>query len=213
VKLNFNCDDDVFVIVGVHNLDIGHRWEFGFRPGTLFLYPLYWELDGFQKAVLTRERKWGFHWKPNPVNSWLVVHNPVQCCANRRPSDICRGSARNTVAWIHQRFKTPWNILNVHRNIAGTLSRIQQYCTVSRRCKLTSFWTVKIYIYIYIKVKWSRYGPGVAQSVGRGIALLFRDHGNRRGWVVSSTPRPHFAHRKDPVPILQEAGWAPGSVW
>jgi len=33
------------------------------------------------------------------------------------------------------------------------------------------------------------------------------------GWVVSSTPRPHFTPGKDPVPILQEAGWAPGPVW
>ena len=55
------------------------------------------------------------------------------------------------------------------------------------------------------KVKWSRYRPGVAQRLGRGIALLFHDHGNRRGWVVSSTPRPHFTPGKDPVPILQEA--------
>ena len=31
--------------------------------------------------------------------------------------------------------------------------------------------------------------------------------------MVSSTPRPHFTLRKDPVPILQEAGWAPGPVW
>jgi len=62
------------------------------------------------------------------------------------------------------------------------------------------------------KVKWSRYRPGVAQRVGRGIALLFHDRGTRMGWVISSTPRPHFTPRKDPVPILQEAGWAPGSV-
>ena len=55
--------------------------------------------------------------------------------------------------------------------------------------------------------------PSVAQRVGRGIALLFHDHGTRRGWVVSSTPRPHFTPGKDPVPILQEAGWAPGPVW
>jgi len=32
-------------------------------------------------------------------------------------------------------------------------------------------------------------------------------------WVVSSTPRPHFTPRKDPVPILQNAGWVPGPVW
>ena len=64
-----------------------------------------------------------------------------------------------------------------------------------------------------VKVKCSRYRPSVAQRVGRGIALLFHDHGTRRGWVVSSTPRPHFTPGKDPVPILQEAGWAPGPVW
>jgi hypothetical protein len=31
--------------------------------------------------------------------------------------------------------------------------------------------------------------------------------------VVSSTPRPYFTPGKDPVPIVQEAGWAPGPVW
>ena len=64
-----------------------------------------------------------------------------------------------------------------------------------------------------VKVKWSRYRPGVARRVGRGIALLFHDRGTRRGWVASSTPRPHFTPGKDPVPIVQEAGWAPGPVW
>ena len=31
--------------------------------------------------------------------------------------------------------------------------------------------------------------------------------------MVSSTPRPHFTPGKDPVPIVQEAAWAPGPVW
>jgi len=31
------------------------------------------------------------------------------------------------------------------------------------------------------KVKFSRYRPGVAQTVGRGIALLFHDRSTRRG--------------------------------
>jgi len=70
-----------------------------------------------------------------------------------------------------------------------------------------------IIIIIIIKVKWSRYRPGMAQRVGRGIALLFHDRGTRRGWVVSSTPRPHFTPGKDPIPILQEIGWAPGPAW
>ena len=26
-------------------------------------------------------------------------------------------------------------------------------------------------------------------------------------------PRPHFTPYKDPAPIVQEAGWAPGPVW
>ena len=63
------------------------------------------------------------------------------------------------------------------------------------------------------KVKWSRYRPGVAQRVGRSSALLLHDRGTRRRWVVSSTPQLHFTPEKEPVPILQEAGWAPGPVW
>jgi len=55
---------------------------------------------------------------------------------------------------------------------------------------------------------------GVAERVGRGIALLFHDRSTRRrGRVVSSMPRPHFTLGKDLVPILQEAGWIPGLVW
>ena len=54
----------------------------------------------------------------------------------------------------------------------------------------------------------------MAQRVGRDTALLFHDRGTRRGGgVVSSTPRPHFTPGKDPVPILQEAEWAPEPVW
>ena len=63
------------------------------------------------------------------------------------------------------------------------------------------------------QLKWSRYRPGVTQRLGRGIALLFHDRGTRRGWMFSSTPRPHFTPGKDPVPFLQEAGWGPGPVW
>ena len=31
--------------------------------------------------------------------------------------------------------------------------------------------------------------------------------------MVNRSPRPHFIQGKDPVPILQEDGWAPGPVW
>jgi hypothetical protein len=52
-----------------------------------------------------------------------------------------------------------------------------------------------------------------AQRRSSGIALLFHDHGTRRGWGVNVMPRLLFTPGKDPVPIVQEAGWAPGSVW
>ena len=45
------------------------------------------------------------------------------------------------------------------------------------------------------------------------VALPFLDHGTRRGLGVSITPLPLFNSGKDPVPILQEAGWTPGLVW
>ena len=56
-------------------------------------------------------------------------------------------------------------------------------------------------------------GVCILTVVIHSIALLFLDGGTRMGWVVSSTPRPHFTPGKDPVPTVQEAGWAPGSVW
>ena len=46
-----------------------------------------------------------------------------------------------------------------------------------------------------------------------GIALPFLDHDTRMGWGVSVTPRPLFTLVKDPVSIVQEAGWALGPVW
>ena len=52
-----------------------------------------------------------------------------------------------------------------------------------------------------------------AHRGSRGIALLFHDHGTRRGWGVSVTPRPLFTPGKDPVPVVQETEWAPGPNW
>jgi len=76
---------------------------------------------------------------------------------------------------------------------------------------------IYIYIYIYIYMHSctgteALYRP-YAHRGSRGIALLFLGHGTRRGWGVSVTPRPLFTPGKDPVPIVQEAGWALGPVW
>jgi len=70
-----------------------------------------------------------------------------------------------------------------------------------------------LYCNIKKNVKWSHHRSGVAQRVGRGIALFFHDRGIRRGRVASSTPRPHFTPGKDPVPVLQETECSPGPVW
>jgi len=64
------------------------------------------------------------------------------------------------------------------------------------------------------KGKWSRYRPGVAQRVGRGIALLFHDRGTRRGWVVSSTPRPPLPPGETRYPLYRRLGEPQGrSGW
>ena len=44
------------------------------------------------------------------------------------------------------------------------------------------------------------------------IGLPFLDHGTRRGWGISFTPRPIFTPGKDPVPIVQEAGRSRGGM-
>jgi len=33
------------------------------------------------------------------------------------------------------------------------------------------------------------------------------------GWVVNAMPRPLYPLERDPVPIVWEAEWAPGTVW
>jgi hypothetical protein len=51
-----------------------------------------------------------------------------------------------------------------------------------------------------------------AEGPQGGTALPFLDFGARRGWVAA--PRlGRFTPGKDPVPIVQEAGWASGLVW
>ena len=51
-----------------------------------------------------------------------------------------------------------------------------------------------------------------AHRGSKGIALPFHDHGTRRGEVSASHPG-RFYPRENPVPSVQEAGWAPEPVW
>ena len=50
--------------------------------------------------------------------------------------------------------------------------------------------------------------------MSRGIALLFSGtFGSGSGWDVQPHASAASTPGKDPVPIVQEAGWAPGPVW
>ena len=52
-----------------------------------------------------------------------------------------------------------------------------------------------------------------AHGGSTGRVLIFLDYGTRRGWGVSVKSRPLFSPGKDPVPIVQEAAWAPWPIW
>ena len=122
-------------------------------------------------------------------------------------------SGRRIVNDISQMIYHKWYITNALRT--------------NSNAKITSFLICDLKYELDIKLcakfKWGmlcaaegeviRYRPDVAQRVGRGIALVFHDRGTRRGWVISSTPRPHFTPGKDSVPILQNVVWASGLVW
>ena len=67
---------------------------------------------------------------------------------------------------------------------------------------------------LYVKkVKWSHYRSGVAQRVGRDIALLFHNRGTRKLRVVSSTPRPHVTPGKTRYPLYRRLGGPQGRSW
>jgi len=49
-----------------------------------------------------------------------------------------------------------------------------------------------------------------AQTRNSGTALLFIEPRRKLGWVVNATPRPLYPRKRDAVPTIQEAEWAPG---
>ena len=62
------------------------------------------------------------------------------------------------------------------------------------------------YIFTPKKVKISRYRPGVAQRVGRGIALLFHDRGTRR-WVSGQQYAPAALYPRERPGTHCTGGW------
>jgi hypothetical protein len=55
----------------------------------------------------------------------------------------------------------------------------------------------------------------VTQKGRRGITLLILYLSTRWGWVVNAMPRPLFSRgkKKAPIPIVEEAVYAPGPIW
>ena len=85
-----------------------------------------------------------------------------------------------------------WGSVQAVRPIGGVEVQVKVKCTVVHALRLCTGRT--------------------AHRGSWGIALFFLDHGIRNGRGVSVTPRPIFTPGKDPVTIVQEAGWAPGPV-
>ena len=95
--------------------------------------------------------------------------------------------------FIREHVKIRCDISVRNRQDYGNQTRVREI-----RPMATSSYMVHTYTYTVKEVKWSHYRPGVAQRVGRGIALLFHDRGTRRGWVVSSTSWQHFTPGERP---------------
>jgi hypothetical protein len=60
---------------------------------------------------------------------------------------------------------------------------------------------IKTILKLWYEVKQPRYRSGCGPEGGKVITLLFQELDARRGWVVRSTPRPHFTPRKTRCPL------------
>jgi len=92
-------------------------------------------------------------------------------------------------------FKTTWLYLIEYK----------AYRTVVLRQSLPN-----IFHYIEVKVKFTRHRPGVAQRVGRGIALLFLDRGTRRGEWSAARPGRTLPPGKNRYPFYRRLGGPQG---
>jgi len=90
------------------------------------------------------------------------------------------------------------------RKMKGSLNRVT----------ITSSRTMSQLFIIIKNVKWSRYRPGVALRVGRGIALLFHDRGTRRGEWSAARPGRNLPPGKTRYPLYRRLGGPQGrSGW
>jgi hypothetical protein len=52
-----------------------------------------------------------------------------------------------------------------------------------------------------------------AQRGSTGITLLIPNLGARWEFVINAMPRHLYPRKRNPVLVVQEAGWAPGLIW
>ena len=75
---------------------------------------------------------------------------------------------------------------------------------------------VSMYVCIYICIYIQNFILEQAmKAIGRVEVQFYSlfNFGARWGWQVNATSRPLYPRERGPVPIVQEAGWATGSVW
>ena len=85
-----------------------------------------------------------------------------------------------------------------------TVRSLEKEVTVSSEMSAATVFKVKIKVTL---IQALRLCTGrTAHRESRGIALPFNDHGTRRGWGVSVTPRPLFTPGKTRYPLYRRLG-------
>jgi len=185
VNINFLCDVRVF-----------HATSTMFKTKTQ-------RTDSTNFPPICKSTKWPL---PKVFLTQILCAIRMSPTSNTLPFSYILPNLIATVPFSNQVTYSSW--------ISGTIielrnKRFFSWAVIDRVLREKTIRTPKLIynmcVYKGKKVKCSRYRPGVAQGVGRRIALLLHHRGTRR-WVVSVTPRPHSIPGKDPVPILQEAG-------
>ena len=96
---------------------------------------------------------------------------------------------------------SPLNVGKFVPDYTASQVRIWHICVCVYMC---------VCVYIKVKVKCSRYRLGMAQRVGRGIALLFHDRGTRRGEWSAACPSRTLPPGKILYPFYRRLGGPQG---
>ena len=121
------------------------------------------------------------------THSWLLFLHVWETRIMPEENSICAHTHTHTHIATHEELEE--RVLPFFRTDAKTKVKVKVKVTLVQALRLCTGRT--------------------AHRGSKGIALPFHDHGTRRVWEVSFTPRPVFTSGKNPVPIVQETGWGP----